>query len=84
VTRLAPQLAGLVNPAPKRSAHRRRRPRRPLLEMMLHQDAWRFAWLPGDDRQYDLVVTLDDATTAIYSAFLVEEVRCRAFAASPR
>ena len=41
--------------------------------MMLHQDASRFAWLPGDDRQYDLVVTLDDATSAIYSAFLVEE-----------
>ena len=41
--------------------------------MMLHQDASRFAWLPGDERQYDLVVTLDDATSAIYSAFLVEE-----------
>ncbi len=41
--------------------------------MMLHQDASRFAWLPGEDRQYDLVVTLDDATSAIYSAFLVEE-----------
>ena len=27
-------------------------------------DALRFAWLPGDDRQYDLVVTLDDATSA--------------------
>ena len=26
-----------------------------------------------DERQYDLVVTLDDATSAIYSAFLVEE-----------
>ena len=26
-----------------------------------------------DDRQYDLVVTLDDATSAIYSTFLVEE-----------
>src|SRR6266571_4112466 len=50
-----------------------RRPRRPLPGMMLHQDASRFAWLPGDRRQYDLVVTLDDATSAIYSAFLVEE-----------
>jgi hypothetical protein len=40
---------------------------------MLHQDASRFAWLPGDARQYDLVVTLDDATSEIYSAFVVEE-----------
>ena len=41
--------------------------------MLLHQDASRFAWLPGERRQYDLVVTMDDATSAIYSAFLVEE-----------
>jgi transposase len=73
VTRLSLQSAGLVKPAPKPSAHRKKRPRRPLIGMMLHQDASRFAWLPGDDRQYDLVVTLDDATSAIYSAFLVEE-----------
>jgi hypothetical protein len=73
VTRLSLHGAGLVKPAPKRSAHRKKRPRRPLIGMMLHQDASRFAWLPGDQRQYDLVVTLDDATSAIYSAFLVEE-----------
>ena len=73
VTRLALQGAGLVRPAPRRSAHRKKRPRRPMVGMMLHQDASRFAWLPGDDRQYDLVVTLDDATSAVYSAFLVEE-----------
>jgi transposase len=73
VTRLQLQVAGLVRPAPRRSAHRKKRPRRPLPGMMLHQDASRFAWLPGDRRQYDLVVTLDDATSAIYSAFLVEE-----------
>jgi len=73
VTRLSLQGAGLAKPAPRRSAHRKKRPRRPLIGMMLHQDASRFAWLPGDPRQYDLVVTLDDATSAIYSAFLVEE-----------
>ena len=73
VTRLALQGAGLVRPAPRRSAHRKKRPRRPLVGMMLHQDASRFAWLPGDPRQYDLVMTLEDATSAIYSAFLVEE-----------
>lgn len=73
VTRLSLQRAGLVRPAPKRSAHRKKRPRRPMVGMMLHQDASRFAWLPGDLRQYDLVVTLDDASGEVYSAFLVEE-----------
>lgn len=73
VTRLALHRAGLVKPAPRRSAHRKKRPRRPMIGMMLHQDASRFAWLGGDTQQYDLVVTLDDATSEIYSAFLVEE-----------
>jgi len=73
VTRLSLQSAGLVKPAPRRSAHRKKRPRRPMVGMMLHQDASRFAWLPGDAQHYDLVVTLDDATSEIYSAFLVEE-----------
>lgn len=73
VTKVHLQRAGLVVPAPRRAAHRKKRPRRPLVGMLLHQDASRFAWLPGDARQRDLVVTLDDATSAIYSAFLVEE-----------
>ena len=55
VTRLALHGAGLTKPAPRRSAHRKKRPRRALIGMMLHQDASRFAWLPGDRRQYDLV-----------------------------
>jgi hypothetical protein len=40
---------------------------------MLQQDASRFAWLPVDDRQYDLAVTRDDLTSAVYSGFLVAE-----------
>jgi hypothetical protein len=40
--------------------------------MMLHQDGSRFAWLEGAP-QLDLIVTLDDATSTVYSAFLVEE-----------
>jgi hypothetical protein len=39
--------------------------------MMLHQDGSRHEWLEG--QALDLIVTLDDATGAIYSAFLVEE-----------
>jgi hypothetical protein len=41
--------------------------------MLLHQDASTHTWLPGDARKYDLVVTLDDATSALYSIFLVEQ-----------
>src|SRR5580658_208371 len=73
VTKVHLHRAGLVRPAVKRSAHRKKRPRRPMVGMMLHQDASRHAWLPEDGQPYDLVVTLDDATSAIYSAFLVEE-----------
>jgi hypothetical protein len=40
--------------------------------MMLHQDGSRHEWLSGKPA-LDLIVTLDDATGAIYSAFLVEE-----------
>jgi transposase len=37
VTRLSLHRAGLTKPAPRRSAHRKKRPRRPLIGMMLHQ-----------------------------------------------
>jgi hypothetical protein len=40
--------------------------------MMLFQDSSTHAWLAGQPA-LDLVVTLDDATSEIYSAFLVEE-----------
>jgi transposase len=39
VTKLHLQRSGLVQVATKRSAHRKKRPRRPLVGMMLHQDA---------------------------------------------
>jgi transposase len=72
VTRLALQRAGLVAAAPRKGAHRRKRPRRPMAGMMLHQDGSRHAWLAAHPA-LDLVITLDDATNEIYSAFLVEE-----------
>jgi transposase len=73
VTKLHLQCAGLVQRAKTRSAHRKKRPRRPMVGMMLHQDASTHAWLPGDACKYDLVVTMEDATSALYSAFLVAE-----------
>src|SRR5215217_4412705 len=39
--------AGLVERAKRRGAHRRKRPRKPCIGMMLHQDGSRFAWLAG-------------------------------------
>jgi transposase len=66
------QSRGWLETAGRRGAHRRKRPRRPLPGMMLHQDASRHEWLGGRPA-LDLVVTMDDATSAIYSAFLVEE-----------
>jgi transposase len=73
VTKVHLQRAGLVMQATKRSAHRKKRPRRPMVGMMLHQDASTHVWLTGTQRKDDLVVTLDDATSAILSAFLVDE-----------
>ena len=64
--------AGLVERAKRRGAHRRKRARKPCEGMMLHQDGSRFAWLAGE-ADLDLIVTMDDATSTIYSAFLVEE-----------
>src|SRR5882757_5144972 len=72
VTKLALHAAGLVQPAKKRSAHRKKRPRRPVRGMMLHQDGSRHAWLEKEP-QLDLIVTLDDATSEILSMFLVRE-----------
>jgi len=71
-TKLHLQWKGVVPRAPRKGAHRRKRERRPLPGMMLHQDGSRPAWLEGK-APLDLIVTLDDATGAIYSAFLVEE-----------
>jgi hypothetical protein len=64
--------AGLVERAKRRGAHRRKRERKPWEGMMLHQDGSRAAWLAGRP-QLDLIVTMDDATSTIYSAFLIEE-----------
>ena len=65
------QRAGLVAKAPARGKHRRRRERSPLAGMMLHQDGSTHEWVPG--QHWDLIVTLDDATSEHYSMFFVEE-----------
>ena len=66
------QAADLVPRARRRGAHRRKRERKPCEGMMLHQDGSRAAWLAGQPA-LDLVATMDDATSKLYSALLVEE-----------
>ena len=69
--RLTLQAHGRIAPAPRRGVHRRKRPRRPMVGMMLHQDGSTHQWVPG--QYWDLIVTMDDATSEIYSAFFVAE-----------
>jgi transposase InsO family protein len=70
------QGAGLVARRKKRGSHRRRRPRKPMPGMLLHIDGSKHRWF-SDDRYYDLLVILDDATSEIYYAQLVEEESTR-------
>ena len=70
--RLTLQAHGRTRVAPRRGAHRRKRPRRALPGMMVHQDGSRHEWVPGQP-PLDLIVTMDDATSEIYSAFFVDE-----------
>ena len=65
------QTAGFVKKRKKPGSHRKRRPRKPLPGMMLHIDGSEHRWFP-DGRKYELIVILDDATSEIYYAQLVE------------
>jgi len=69
--RLTLQKQGLVSKCKKKGTHLRKRPRQPMPGMMLHQDASTHQWI--DNVYWDLVVTMDDATSELYSAFFVEQ-----------
>ena len=72
--KLALQGAGLVAKAPRRGGHRLRRARRPLIGMLLFQDASTHAWWPTPNgSQQDLLVVLDDATSEVYDAVFVPQ-----------
>ena len=66
------QDADLVRVKRQKGGHRKKRERKPCVGMMLHQDGSRAEWLEGQPA-LDLIVTMDDATSEVYSAFLVEE-----------
>jgi transposase len=70
------QGAGLVQRQPRRGTHRKRRARRPLVGMLIHIDASQHQWFM-DERWYDLIAVLDDATSKIYYAQLVEQESTR-------
>ena len=65
------QKAELVPKASMRGAHRKRRERSALPGMMIHQDGSTHAWVVG--QMWDLINTMDDATSEHYSMFFVEE-----------
>lgn len=65
------QSNGLVSKAAKKGAHRKRRERALLPGMMLHQDGSTHEWVPG--KKWDIIVTMDDATSEHYSMFFVPE-----------
>lgn len=65
------QEAGLAPCSKKRGAHRKQRERSPLPGMMTHQDGSTHEWVAG--KLWDMIVTMDDATSEHYSMFFVEE-----------
>lgn len=65
------QSKGLVIKSSKRGIHRTRRERAHLPGMMLHQDGSSHEWVSG--KQWDLIVTMDDATNEHYSMFFVDQ-----------
>jgi transposase len=77
------QSAGLVASRRQRGPHRRRRERRPVPGMLLHIDGSQHRWFQ-DQRQLDLIVILDDATSEIYYAQLVAQESTRTVMAAIR
>ncbi len=65
------QTNGLVIKGKIKGVHRKRRERSPYAGMMIHQDGSTHEWVPG--KQWDLIVTMDDATNEHYSMFFTQE-----------
>jgi hypothetical protein len=67
------QAHGLLEKHARRSAHRKRRERRPMSGMLLHLDGSTHAWLGPEHPNLDLLVVMDDATSQVYSARFVPQ-----------
>jgi len=70
--RLALQGAGLMETKPCGSTHRLRRPRKPVIGMMLHMDGSPHDWL-GTGEMLDMIAISDDANNEVYDMALVDE-----------
>ena len=71
-TKLILQARGLAERAAARGKHRRRRERRPMRGMMLHEDGSTHTWIAGLPMR-DLIVVLDDADGRVLYARFVEQ-----------
>ena len=65
------QESGLVSRGKARGTPRRRRERAAIPGLLVHQDGSTHKWVAG--AEWDLIVTMDDATSEVYSGFFVEE-----------
>lgn len=65
------QGAGVIKASKRRGKHRIKRERMPLAGMMIHQDASTHRWVPN--AVWDLVVTMDDATSEHTSMFFCDQ-----------
>lgn len=72
-TRKTLQSQGAIQKSTRGGKHRRRRERRPMTGMMIHQDGSTHRWIPSLDYDLDLIVTMDDSNSEITSMFLVDE-----------
>lgn len=70
--RLALEGAGLIQKRSRRDKHRKRRPRKPLIGMMLHIDGSPHDWF-GNGTEYDIITISDDANNKLYDIELVKE-----------
>jgi len=67
----------LVDKVRKRNKHRKKRPRKPLVGMMIHIDGSEHAWIPGLWGHQTLMAVMDDADNTCYYAKLVPEENTR-------
>jgi transposase len=68
------QTAGCISKGRQRGVHRKKRARRPMKGMMLFCDGSPHEWLPLlPGQKQDLIAFIDDATSELYAAYLVDE-----------
>lgn len=72
-TRIVLEEAGIVEKAPSRGKHRRKRDRRPMTGMLIHIDGSTHEWIAGVPKR-DLILVLDDADgKVLYGQFALQE-----------